>query len=101
MIVVTQAPGKITIEGHAGFAPHGHDIVCAAVSALAQTFVASVEEMTADNIKSDMTAGRAVIEYESLSEESKLLMDSFLLGIRMIAAEYPDNVKLTCSEIPN
>lgn len=94
MIVVTQLPGKIIIEGHAGYAPIGQDIVCAAVSALLQTFVASVEEMTADEIKSDITAGRAVIEYKSLSEKGQLLMDSFLLGVRMITDEYSNNVKL-------
>lgn len=95
MIVVTQLPGKIIIEGHAGFAPIGQDIVCAAVSALLQTFVASVEEMTTDEIKSDMAAGRAVIEYKGLTEAGQLLLDSFLLGVRMITDEYSDNVKLS------
>ena len=98
MIVITQLPGKITIEGHAGFAPMGQDIVCAAVSALLQTFVASIEEMTADEIKSDMAAGMAVVEYESLSEKGQLLMDSFLLGVLMIANEYPGNVKIISSK---
>jgi len=94
MITVTQLPGNIIIEGHAGYAPHGQDIVCAAVSALLQTFVASVEEMTTDEIKSDMAAGRAVIEYKSLSEKGQLLMDSFLLGVRMISDEYSDYIKM-------
>lgn len=101
MIVITHTPGKIIIEGHAGYAPIGQDIVCAAVSALLQTFVASVEEMTTDELKSDMAAGRAVIEYKSLSEKGQLLMDSFLLGVRMITDEYSNNVKLSCSEFPN
>ena len=95
MIEITQSANKITIAGHAGYAPHGQDIVCAAVSALLQTFLASVEEMTTDKIKSEMAAGNAVVEYKSLSEKGQLLMNSFLLGVRMIADEYPDNVKLT------
>ena len=34
MIRVTAEPGRLTLEGHAGYAPAGQDIVCAAVSAL-------------------------------------------------------------------
>ena len=34
MIRATAEPGRLTLEGHAGYAPTGKDIVCAAVSAL-------------------------------------------------------------------
>jgi uncharacterized protein YsxB (DUF464 family) len=34
MITITKEGYKITVEGHAGYAPHGHDIVCSAVSSL-------------------------------------------------------------------
>lgn len=44
MILISHEKGCITINGHAGYAPNGQDIVCAAVSALVQTFIASVEE---------------------------------------------------------
>ena len=42
MITIESSEGCITITGHADYAPHGQDIVCAAVSTLAQTFVAYV-----------------------------------------------------------
>lgn len=34
----------LTVYGHAGFAPRGQDIICAAVSALAQTAVLGLEK---------------------------------------------------------
>ena len=34
MIRVTAEPERLTVQGHAGFAPRGQDIVCAAASAL-------------------------------------------------------------------
>ena len=34
MIRVTAEPGRLTVRGHADYAPKGQDIVCAAVSAL-------------------------------------------------------------------
>ena len=95
MIVITHTPGEITIKGHAGYAPHGQDIVCAAISALTQTFAVSVEELTTDKIKCDMRAGNALIQYGNLSEQARLLMGSFFVGVRMIANEYPDFVRLS------
>ncbi|MFR2781914.1 MAG: ribosomal-processing cysteine protease Prp [Clostridium sp.] len=38
----------IVIEGHAGYAEEGEDIICAAVSALAINFYNSVETFTED-----------------------------------------------------
>ena len=97
MITITHRPGHITIDGHAGYAPHGQDIVCAAVSALVQTFLASVEELTTDYIEA---AGNAqgqiqLIKYRNLTAEGTTLLGSFFIGIRMIADAYPSNLKLT------
>lgn len=38
---------SIDIKGHAGYAPHGQDIVCAAISAIAQTAVLGIESIAA------------------------------------------------------
>ena len=96
MIVITHSPGRITIVGHAGYAPHGQDIVCAAVSALVQTFAASVEELTTDGLLiGENDQGQIqLIQYRKLSEGAQLLLASFFVGIRMIADSYPSNLKL-------
>lgn len=94
MINVRAAPGSIIITGHANYAPPGKDIVCAAISALTQTLKASAEELTEDKIKFVISPGRADIDYKNLSDKAQLLMDSFLVGIKMIADEYPDNVRV-------
>lgn len=36
---------EFAVNGHAGFAEHGEDIVCSAVSAITQTAVAGLEKM--------------------------------------------------------
>lgn len=95
MITINHSPGRISIEGHAGYAPLGQDIVCAAVSTVAQTFLASVEELTTDKLKTDIAAGNVVIEYGTLTAEGQTLLASFFVGIRMIADGYPEYVKLT------
>lgn len=95
MIKVKHIENKIIVSGHAGYAPIGQDIVCAAFSAVLQTFVASAEELTNDEIKAQMAAGKAVIEYGDLSEQGKLLLSSFFIGVRGIASSYPQHIKMT------
>ena len=97
LIAINHQEGCITIEGHAGYAPHGQDIVCAAVSALVQTFIASVEELTTDEIKAIRNEQGQIqsIQYRELTEGAQLLLASFFVGIRMIADAYPSNLKLT------
>lgn len=94
MITIRSDEGGFSITGHAGYAPPGQDIVCAAISALLQTFVASVEELTEDNIKSVISAGNAVIRYTDLSEQGRLLIKSFFVGVQMIAESYSQYVRL-------
>lgn len=94
MIEIRHDGGKVTVKGHANYAEPGQDIVCAAISTLSQVFVASVEELTAAQIKTAQTGGYMEIVIEESTERAQVLLDSFLLGCRMIADEYPDNVRV-------
>ena len=94
MIEVKRSSGSITIKGHAGYAPHGQDIVCAAVSTLAQNMVYSISELTEDKIQCDMQPGSVEIRYGNLSADAQLLVSSFFIGIREVANVYPNHVKI-------
>ena len=94
MIEVKRGCNSITVSGHAGFAPHGQDVVCAGVSTLVQNLVFSILEITTDEIQYDMQPGSVVIKYGDLSANAQLLVDSFFIGIRMIADEYPSYVQI-------
>jgi uncharacterized protein YsxB (DUF464 family) len=94
MIEVKRSGSGLTIRGHAGFAPHGQDIVCSAVSALVQTFCEAVQELTADQINADLSPGSAVIQYGNLSDAAKLLEDSLFVGLNLIADNYPDYIRV-------
>lgn len=95
MTEVTRYKDRITIKGHSGYAPTGQDIVCAAVSVLVQTLIQSVEELTTDKIKYSMSPGTVDIKFWCLSDQSKVLIDAFFIGIKGIEESYPDNVRLT------
>lgn len=94
MIEVSLRKDEITVSGHAGYAPEGQDIICAAVSTLTQTLIKSIEDLTDDRIQYSISPGRVDIDYGNLSEQSRTLIDSFFVGIYMIANEYPDHVRI-------
>ena len=82
------------IAGHANYAPAGQDIVCASISILVQNLIQSIESMTMDVIQYDMKPGMVHIKHGNLSEHAQVLVDSFFIGCKMIADEYPQNVQL-------
>ena len=94
LITIEKLSDGIKINGHAGYAPIGSDIVCAGVSALVQALIQSIEELTADEIEYDMQPGTAHIKHGNLSEQAQLLVDSFFVGVRLTADEYPENVAI-------
>lgn len=94
MIEVSVREDNITVAGHAGYAPPGQDIVCAGVSTLSQNLIASIENLTEDRPDYTIAPGVLILEIKNLSEKSKLLIDSFFIGICGIAVAYPDYVRI-------
>lgn len=100
MITINITDDTIKIRGHAGYAPRGQDIVCAGVTALTQTLVESIEGLTGNEIKYDMSPGRVDIEIKDPDEDAQLLMDSFFVGAEMIADEFPEYVRVEiCNDL--
>lgn len=97
MITVNMTTNTIKVRGHANYAPHGQDIVCAGVTALTQTLVESLETLTGNEIKYDMSPGRVDIEIMNPDEDAQLLTDSFLVGIEMIVDEFPEHIRVEIS----
>lgn len=95
MVEVSRYDGGIKINGHARYAEAGKDIVCAAVSILTQTLIESIEQMTTDEIQYSISPGAVDIKHGNLQGISATLVDSFFIGIQMIADEYPNNVRVT------
>lgn len=88
--------GKATglhCAGHALYAEHGNDIVCAGVSAFVTNLVNSVEALTEDEFELELHEEGGDLKLmlnKSSSGKSLLLLESCILGIESIAAEYGD-----------
>lgn len=57
MIEVRVRKNEIKVSGHAMYAPHGQDIVCAGVSSLVRTLIRSIEDLTRDEIEYKVSPG--------------------------------------------
>lgn len=90
---------RLTAAGHAGAAPKGQDIVCAAVSALVQTLAAWVTEDPGQRLcqkRVELEEGRTTVEASAKGENMKALLERFDLvgeGLALIAEGYPDFVQ--------
>ena len=97
MIRITISPTGMRISGHAGAAPYGYDIGCAAVSALVQTFKAGAEEFTDDSVETlcDPETGQITgcVWAREPTEKLKVLIDTMWMGLTMIEHLYPEYVK--------
>ena len=94
MIVIEVRKDRITVSGHAQYEASGKDIVCAGVTALVTTLIDAITALTNDKIQYEIMPGWADIHFRDLSQESKLLVDSFFLGVCNIANEFPDHVRI-------
>ena len=59
-----------------------------------QSLIKSIEDLTEDRVEYEISPGKADIKYRNLSEKTKTLVDSFFIGIIMIADEFPDYVRV-------
>ena len=90
---------RVVIEGHAKSGEAGHDLVCAATSALAYTLATNVAHM-----KKGGCLRTAQIKLESGDAEIRcaprrrfkatatLIFDTICAGCEMLAQQYPQNI---------
>ncbi|NMB45239.1 MAG: ribosomal-processing cysteine protease Prp [Firmicutes bacterium] len=98
--IYTDIAGRINgfaAEGHSGFAPHGEDIVCAAVSVLLQTAVLGLEEVAA--VAPEVVVGDGRLDCHLSAEYTgngsvDTILQTMLLGLRAIETEYGDYVSV-------
>lgn len=84
----SSAVSSFTMAGHAGAAPYGEDIVCAAVSAIVYTTLGSLEELC--GIKG-YTIDEGFVEWhmpENVSEDkvrtADIILKTMIIGLKQI-----------------
>lgn len=91
----------IKSKGHAGYAKHGNDIVCAAVSVLMINTLNSIEAFTEDEFRSGQEDGYLEFHLsQPVSDGAQLLLDSLVLGLKEIQKSYGSKfIEITTKEV--
>ncbi|SHJ51875.1 ribosomal-processing cysteine protease Prp [Tepidibacter formicigenes] len=107
VVIKRNSKGKIvgfSINGHAGFAKHGEDIVCAAVSVLAQTAVIGIHDYAKVNCQFNIDDGKLECKIPcDISNEKRVQTDAILetmaLGLKNIKEGYSSYIKIKEEEV--
>ena len=90
---------RVTVEGHAGSGPEGHDLVCASASALALTLAGNVSYMEAQeavrNVVIRLEEGDAEIQctaYRRYKDSVEQIYRAICVGFELLATKYPENI---------
>ncbi|MCF6465364.1 ribosomal-processing cysteine protease Prp [Clostridium sp. Cult2] len=101
--------GRYNISGHAGYDIKGKDIVCAAVSVLAQTTLVSLVEVCGvpekeidytideENGIIDVTISKVIDD--NLRMKTEIVLKTLEVGIKSILENYPEYVTLKYREV--
>lgn len=89
------------VKGHAGYAPKGEDIVCAAVSALTFGTVNAITELLAVPLAVEMEEEGGFLHCtvpsglaQDVQEKVQLLLQGMHLSLRSIEQEYGRHLKI-------
>ena len=89
----------VKIDGHAGSGPVGHDLVCAAVSALALTLAGNVSYMQTQDavygVSIDLKEGNAEIKcsaYRRYKDSVEQIYRAICVGFELLSTKYPENI---------
>jgi len=101
-VCISRAAGSVrhvTVSGHAGSAPKGEDLVCAAVSALIQTCLFSLQRMLGIDVDAEVRDGylsfTLPLGMPSDTEKSaELIVGSMLIGLDEINCSYPGYLEI-------
>jgi len=87
------AVDSFTVKGHANYAKHGEDIVCAGVSAITVGTVNAIEALTGVVLDSRMkdgflSGGVPKLQDEHQSEQVQLLLEAMIVSLKTIEDSY-------------
>ena len=93
-----------SVSGHADCSPRGSDIVCSAVSTLAQTAVLALQSVA--GVTPHWSRQEGMLECiipsdlcQDSSEKAQTVLKTIITGIENIAQHYPQHVTVTTKEV--
>ena len=96
---------NVTISGHSGFARHGKDIVCAAVSAVSYTCLLGLMRFSKESVEYEVDEKTGYLRFTvpkgGNDEETGIIdaiVETMLIGLKDIETGYKNCVKVVESD---
>ncbi len=90
-----QAMVGFKVTGHANTAPHGHDIVCAGISALTQTAVLGLDRQLKKKIQLKIASGNLKMDLlDNPDALTNAVLETMLIGLTEIGKTNPQSVRI-------
>lgn len=84
---------SLVVKGHANSGPHGHDLVCAGVSAIVTGGLNNIEET--NKFSFEMKEGFVEVKTnEEISEHDEIVIQTIVCGLKTIEESYGDFIKI-------
>ena len=89
-----------SIEGHAGYAAAGRDIVCASVTSAVQLTANAITEQFGEKAKVTVEENRISLHLPSgAGEEAALLLEALLEHLTILSEDYENTIQIIVSEV--
>ncbi|MBR2587760.1 MAG: ribosomal-processing cysteine protease Prp [Bacilli bacterium] len=95
MIKVKISKKSIEVSGHAKYAAHGKDIVCAAVSSITITTVNAILKFDENAINYKEDNGYLKIDILKNNKATKLLLENMIELLEELEKQYEKNIKIS------
>lgn len=89
------------ISGHSGSADAGSDIICSAVSSAAYMAANTITEIVKCKAEADISDGYMSFYVRSDLSDAQQILEGLKLHLEALAADYPDNIKVTLRRCQN
>lgn len=89
------------ISGHSGSAQAGSDIICSAVSSAAYMAANTITEIIGCEADADVSDGFMSFRVKSKLSDAQQILEGLKLHLNALAADYPDNIKVTLRRCQN
>ncbi len=88
-----------SIEGHAGYADCGQDIVCSAVTSAVMTIINGITECAGVSAEVSVLENEIVLNLAERNDTAQTFLSALKLQLELIGEDYEGTIKISVTEV--
>lgn len=90
---------SLQISGHALYAEHGKDLVCAGVSSIGVGLLNALSELCEDSCELSMSDGNIQIQVINQEETNQIILKCGIIQLQTMEQSYKNYIQITKTEV--